>query len=178
MALKIKKLYSLTCLFAIGCILAITTASCSNAIVSDYQAKAITTLTWQVYYSIDPHEDKQGRYEQFSSNSLTNINGQKPAAAFGNSDNEGLWWPAIPSKPSLDEIEARAKLHEKFSRPELSRNVRYRVIFTKDGERLNLKTNYSVYRQVVKASRENKQLRFILGINDGSVEKAEAIDNQ
>lgn len=161
----------------VGCFsIAMTLVGCTSTVVNDYQAKAKTTLTWQVYYSVEPRERKHGRYEEFSSNSLTIVNGKIPEDAFSGPDDEGLWWPAIPLKPSLDEIEARGKVNEKFDRPELLRTVKYRVIFTKDGERLNLPTNYSVYRQVVKASRDNKQLRFTLGINDGSVEKAEAIE--
>ncbi len=176
MTFQIKKIYSLVFLFALSFLTAITVSSCTSTIANDYQAKAKTTLTWQVYYSVDIHESKRGRHEEFTNNSLTTLNGEKPEAAFSGPDDKGLWWPAIPPKPSLDEIEQRAKVNEQFDRPELLRTVKYRVVFTKDGERLNLPTNYSVYRQVVKASRDNKQLRFILGINDGSVEKAEPID--
>jgi len=176
MAFQIKKISSFLLIFSLSLLTAIAIASCSSTIADDYQAKAQTTLTWRVFYSIDPHEAEKGRYQEFESNSLTIINGERPKLAYSGPDDEGLWWPAIPPKPSLDEIEAAAKSYEKFDRPELLRTVKYRVIFTQDGERLNLPTNYSAYRQIVKASRENKRLRFTLGINNGSVEKAAAID--
>ncbi len=173
-----KKFLSFLFLFCLGIFSAIALASCSTRISQDYQATATTTLTWQVYYSIDPHERKDGRYEEFTTNSLTIRNGEKPIAAKSGPDDRGLWWPAIPPKPSLDEIEARAKINEKFDRAELLRTVEYRVTFETDTETRNLPTNYSVYRQVVKAKPENKQLRFILGINNDSVEKAEPIEPQ
>ena len=41
-------------------------ASCGTTNVEQYEATAITTLTWQVNYMNDPSEAKRGRFEEFS----------------------------------------------------------------------------------------------------------------
>ena len=149
-------------------------ASCGTTNVEQYEATAITTLTWQVNYTNDPQEDKRGRFEEFASSSITNRNGQKPEGKVVGPDDKGLWWPLIPSKPSLDEIEERQKRpYEKPGKPELLRTVKYYMTYQKDGQSINLPTNYSVYRQVVKAYPEGRPLQLTLGVNNGSVEKAE-----
>ena len=83
----------------------------------------------------------------------------------------------MPPKPSIDEIESRKKQpSEKIGRLELGQNVEYRVKFDREGERLNLPTNYSVYRQVAKAYPE-RPLSFTMGVNNGSVTKATPVTN-
>ncbi len=157
--------------------LTVVLASCGTTNVEQYQATAITTLTWQVNYTNDPSEDKRGRFEEFASSSVTNRNGQKPEGKVVGPDDKGLWWPLIPSKPTLDEIEDRqTRPYEKPGKPELLRTVKYYITYQKDGQNLNLPTNYSVYRQVVKAYPKGIPLKLTLGINDGSVEKAEPLN--
>jgi hypothetical protein len=46
------------------------------------------------------------------------------------------------------------------------------VQFKDNGQVRNLPTNYSVYRQVVRAYPNQTPLEFILGVNEGSVEQA------
>jgi hypothetical protein len=105
--------------------LTILFTSCGTQTINQYQATAATTLTWRVNYTNDPMKDKRGRWEEFASTSLTNVNGEKPEDAFGQSDDRGLWWPKIPPKPSLDEIEERQKRpYEKPGKPELLRTVK------------------------------------------------------
>ncbi len=137
----------------------------------------MTTLTWQVNYTNAPQEDKRGQVEEFASSSLPNRNGQKPEGRVTGPDERGLWWPQIPSQPTLAEIEERQRRpDEKPGQPELLRTVRYYLGFQKKGEIMNLPTNYSVYRQVVKAYPEGIPLKLIMGFNNGYVEKAEPLN--
>ena len=157
--------------------LTVVLASCGTTNIEQYEAIAITTLTWQVNYTNDPSEAKLGGFEEFASSSVTNRNGQKPEGAVVGPDDKGLWWPTIPAKPTLDEIENRQKRpYEKPSKPEILRTVKYRIIYQKDGQTINLPTNYSVYRQVVKAYPKGIPLKLTMGINNGSVEKAEPLN--
>ncbi len=152
-------------------------ASCTTTTVEQYEATAITTLTWQVNYTNDPQEDKRGRFEEFASSSITNRNGNKPEGRVTGPDDKGLWWPLIPSKPTLDQIEELQKRpYEKPGKPELLRTVRYYIVYDKNGQSMNLPTNYSVYRQVVKAYSKGIPLKLTMGVNNGSVEKAEPIE--
>ena len=149
--------------------------SCGTQTIDNYQATAETTLTWQVNYLNNPADDKRGRFAEFDSVSLTNRNGQKPEGGVYE-DDKGLWWAKNPPKPTLDEIEtARKKPYEKAERPELLRQVKYYITYDKNGQTITLPTNYSVYRQVVKAYPQKIPLRLTMGINNGSVEKAEPI---
>ncbi|MDJ0747288.1 MAG: hypothetical protein QNJ32_28660 [Xenococcaceae cyanobacterium MO_167.B27] len=150
--------------------------SCGTQTINTYQATAETTLTWQVNYTNDPTEGKRGRFEEFAEVSLTNLNGQKPEAGVFQ-DDKGLWWPKNPPKPTLDEIEARQqKSYEQASQPELLRQVKYYITYQQNGQTITLPTNYAVYRQVVKAYPQKIPLRLTMGINNGSVEKAEPIN--
>lgn len=145
---------------------------CGSQQAQQYEATAVATSTWRVRYTNDPMEDKRGRYQEFESVSLTNRNGEKPEGAVYQ-DDKGIWWPKNPPKPSVDEIEAgKKKPYEKIGKPELLRQVKYRVKYQQDGETINLPTNYQVYRQVVKAYPEQKPLTFTMGLNNGSVQKA------
>ena len=149
--------------------------SCGTQTIDSYQATAETTLTWQVKYTNDPTEDKRGRFAEFASVSLVNRNGKKPEAGVYQ-DDQGLWWAKVPPKPSVDEIEARRKrLYEKIGKPELLREVKYHITYQQNGQTITLPTNYSVYRQVVKAYPQKIPLRLTMGINNGSVEKAEPL---
>ena len=151
-------------------------ASCGTTTVQQYEAMAITTLTWQVNYTNDPQEDKRGRFEEFASSSLTNDNGQKPEGKVTGPDDKGLWWPLIPPKPTVDQIEnSQKRPYEKPSKPELLPIVKYYIKYQQDGQTIHLPTNYSVYRQVVKAYPEGIPLKLTMGINNGSVEKAEPL---
>lgn len=167
------------CLATAGVGLAIALNSCgtSQSGAGQYEATAKATYTWRVNYTHDPVEDKRGRFEQFESTSLININGEKPEGAVLQDDNTGIWWPKLPPKPSVDEIESRRKsAAEKIGKLELGQNIEYRVKFNKDGERLNLPTNPSVYRQVAK-NYPDTPLNFTMGINNGSVTKATPVTN-
>lgn len=149
---------------------------CRTVTTDQYEATAQATLTWQVKYSINPTTDNNPRFEEFASNSLVNRNGEKPKDAVIGPDEKGLWWSALPPKPSIDQVEQRKKPQEQASQPELLRTVKYQIIFQQDGQAMTLPTNYAVYRQVARAYPSRKPLQLTLGINDGSVEKAELAD--
>ncbi len=144
--------------------------------VKQYEATAITTLTWQIKFTNEAQKDKRKSLEEFTSSSITNRNGQKPEGQVVGPDERGLWWPQIPSQPTLDEIEERQKRAEgKPGQPELLRTVQYHIMYEEDGQILSLPTNYSVYRQVVKAYPEGIPLKLTLGFNKDFVEKAEPL---
>jgi hypothetical protein len=167
-----RRQFSRICLASASLSLAIIFTGCGSQQAQEYEATARTTLTWRVNYANDPSEDKRGRYEKFESASLTNRNGEKPEGAVFQ-DDQGIWWPKSPPKPSVDQVEAGKKQpYEKIGKPELLREVEYRVKYKQEGESINLPTNYSVYRQVVKASPNQTPLTFTMGLNNGSVEKA------
>lgn len=169
---KLRKTY----LLSVGLGLAVVLNGCDSQQAQLYEATAETTLTWRANYSHDPLEDKRGRYETFESVSLVNRNGEKPEDAVFQ-DDKGIWWPKNPPKPTVDDLEAaKKKPYEKIGKPQLLREVEYRVEYDQDGERVNLPTNYSVYRQVVKAYPDTP-LSFTMGLNNGSVEKATPITN-
>jgi hypothetical protein len=143
---------------------------------NQYEATALTTLTWQVKYSIDSADDKHPRFEEFASNSLLNRNGEQPKDAVIGPDDQGLWWSALPPRPSIDEVEQRLKPQEKANKPEVLRTVKYQITYQQDGQSVTLPTNYDVYRQVARGYRSRKPLQLTLGINNASVTKAEPIN--
>ena len=153
--------------------MAVAITSCNTVTTNQYEATAQTTLTWQVKYSINPTNDKLPRFEEFASTSLLSRNGEQPKDAVIGPDEKGLWWPALPPRPSIDEVEQRQQPQEKASKPELLRTANYQITYKQDGQTVTLPTNYDVYRQVARAYRSRKPLQLTLGIGDRSVEKAE-----
>jgi hypothetical protein len=147
--------------------------SCSTVNTDLYQATARTTYTWQVKYSTNRANDTLPRFETFASTSLLNRNGQKPEAAVTGPDDQGLWWPALPPRPTVDQVEQRQRPQEFASTPELLKSVEYQITYEVENERRTLPTNYQVYRQVVKAYPQKTPLQLTLGVDNNSVEKAE-----
>lgn len=159
-----------------GFCIAITLSSCNTVTTNQYEATVQTTLTWQIQYHIDPTNDKVPRFEEFASKSLLTRNGEQPKQAIG-PDEKGLWWPILPPRPTIDEVEQRQKPQEQASAPELLRTAKYQITFVQEQKTVTLPTNYDVYRQVVRTYRTQKPLQLTLGIGDRSVEKAETSDN-
>ncbi|MEM8673685.1 MAG: hypothetical protein AAGF83_07410 [Cyanobacteria bacterium P01_G01_bin.67] len=171
---KFNRIFQATAVLSMA--IALNSCGTSQSGAGQYEASATATYTWRVNYQHDPLEDKRGRYEKFDSTSIVNINGEKPEGAVSQ-DDKGIWWPKLPPKPSIDEVEAgKKKPYEKIGKPELLRQVEYRVKFNKDGERLNLPTNHAVYRQVVK-NYPDTPINFTMGVNNGSVTKATPVTN-
>lgn len=153
----------------------IALTSCSNVAVDQYEATAKTIYTWQVKYSLNPTSDKLPRFETFGSTSLVNRNGIKPAEAVTGPDDRGLWWSALPPRPTVDQLEQRKRPQEQATTPELLKSVEYQISYREGDQQRVLPTNYQVYRQVVKAYPARTPLRLTLGVNDNSVEKAEPV---
>lgn len=152
--------------------MAVALTSCDVVSTNQYEATALTTLTWQVKYSTDSVNDKNPRFEEFASNSLLNRNGEKPKDAIIE-DDKGLWWPILPPRPTIDEVEQRQQPQEEPSQPELLRTAKYKITYQQNGKKVTLPTNYDVYRQVARAYPSRKPLQLTLGINNASVTKAE-----
>lgn len=147
-------------------------ASCSTVTTTQYEATARTTYTWQIEYFVNQSNDNLTRYETFATSSLLNRNGIKPENAVTGPDDKGLWWAALPPRPTVDEIEQRQK-SQKPGTPQLIKSVDYRLTYTTGNQQQTLPTNYQVYRQVVKAYPQKAPLQLTLGVNNDTVEKAQ-----
>ena len=104
---------------------ALTLTSCSTATTEQYEATALTSYTWQVKYANDLTNQPQPRIETFAITSMLNGNGLKPPGAVVEPDDRGLWWPTLPPRPSVDEVEQRKKSQEEAGKPELVKDVKY-----------------------------------------------------
>lgn len=174
MTINLKNIWQEIYLGCLAFALVLIFAGCGVQTVSQYEATANTIQTWRVNYTNDPQENKRGRFEEFQSVSLLNRNGNKPKGRVVGPDDQGLYWATLPTRPTVDEIEARQKKpYEKPSKPELLRQVKYYITYQESGQTITLPTNYSVYRQVVKAYPNQTPLQLTMGLNNGSVEKAE-----
>lgn len=156
-----------------GFCIALALTSCNTVTTNQYEATVQTTLTWQVQYHIDPTNDKVPRFEEFASKSLLTRNGEQPKERVIGPDEKGLWWPILPPRPTIDEVEQRQKPQEQASAPELLRTAKYQITFLQEQRSVTLPTNYDVYRQVARTYRDQKPLQLTLGIGDRSVTKAE-----
>ncbi|WGV24494.1 hypothetical protein [Halotia branconii] len=154
---------------------ALTLTSCSTATTEQYEATALTSYTWQVKYANNLTSDPQPRIETFAKTSVLNQNGIKPPGKVIGPDDQGLWWPTLPPRPSIDEVEQRKKPQEEAGKPELLKDVKYQISYGVGNAKKTLPTNYDVYRQVVKAYPTQQALQLTLGVNDNSVEKAEPV---
>ena len=87
-------------------------------VTDNYEATAMTTYTWQAEYrpqGVTQDRPRESRIETFGSSYRVNINGQPVAEDFGSADEQGLWWPDLPPRPTVDDLEARLKRREAFS---------------------------------------------------------------
>ncbi|MBN3958658.1 hypothetical protein [Nostoc sp. NMS8] len=154
---------------------ALTLNSCSTTTAEQYEATALTSYTWLVLYANNLTSQPQPRTETFANTSMLNRNGLKPAGAVVGPDDRGLWWPTLPARRSVDEVEQRKRPQEEIGKPELVKNVKYKLTYGVSNLQKTLPTNYDVYWQVVKAYHQRTPLKLTLGVNDNSVEKAEPV---
>lgn len=154
-----------------GIALGLILQGCDTVETQTYNATAQVTYTWQVEY-IPITDNRRSRLEQFASTSLMNVNGDRPAEAVTGPDDEGLWWPQLPPRPTVDELEARQQQGEEVGTPELLKSVDYAVTYAQDGQTRTLPTNASVYRQVVRSRPQQEPLEFILSLDGNSVVQA------
>lgn len=145
---------------------------CSNVTTNEYEATALTTYTWQVKYANNLTTEPSPRLEEFGTTSLLNRNGLKPSGAVTGPDDKGLWWAALPPRPTVDDIERRLD-GKQASQPQLLKSVKYEFKYNDGAQQRTLPTNYDVYREVVKAYPSRTPLQLTLGVGDNSVEKAE-----
>lgn len=156
---------------------ALTLTSCSTVTIDQYQTTALTSYTWQIKYANDLTNEPSPQFETFATTSLLNRNGLKPEGAVTGPDDRGLWWPALPARPTIDEVEQRKKPQQEASKPELLKAVEYKLTYGAGSQQKTLPTNYDVYREVVKAYPSHTPLQLTLGVDDNSVEKAERVGN-
>ena len=145
-------------------------------VVDNYEATATTIYTWQAEYrpsGVTQDRPREGRIETFESSYRVNVNGQPATQSAGSSaDEKGLWWPALPPKPTVNDLEARQQSREIFSEPQIQKSVEYALAFDQNGETIALKTEYPVYREAVKANEAGRPLKLTLGRQDAYVWKA------
>lgn len=155
--------------------LASLVTACTTATTDEYEATALVTYTWQADYTSTGarQDDRPPRIEDFASTSVLNVNGQRPDDAVTGPDDRGLWMPALPPRPTVDELEERQRPGETVSSPRLLKDVKYSLTFDKEGQTVTLPTDYSVYRQVARNYPDQPPLDLTLGVNESSVEKAE-----
>ncbi len=166
----LKAIISMSSLLTVNTLLLFTLAGCNNIVTDRYEATALVTYTWQVAYS--DKREKFPRKETFGTNSLLNQNGQKPDGAVTGPDDQGLWWPALPPRPTVDDIEAKQQPNETPGAPELLKQVEYNLTYQLGTETVKLPTNHQVYREVAKAYPSRLPLKFTLGVGDASVDRA------
>ena len=167
-----QKLFGVTA----GLGLAIALASCSETVTNDFEAMAITTYTWRAEYSpatVNQDRPRDRRIEEFETNSLINMNGEPTVDPTGERDSDGIWWPALPPKPTVDELEARLQDGEKYAEPLIDKSIDFSITFDQQGQTVTLPTNAAVYRRAVQATEQDRPLQLQLGPQDGSVQKAE-----
>jgi hypothetical protein len=153
--------------------LTLALTACDQVTTNQYEATATVTYTWQVEYTRNPDNTNTIRRERFASTSLVNRNGERPGEAVTGPDDKGLWYPAIPERPTVDELEQRQKPQETIGTPELLKGADYSITYQADGQTLTAPTNYDVYRTVVKALPEGQSLQLTLGADDRFVQKAD-----
>ena len=90
-------------------------------------AIARASYRWRVDYSPSRSTSSriQERSEFFEGSELINRNREQPEGAVSGPDGDGIWWPALPPRPSLEAIDNAAERLEDSSDPTLVRKVDY-----------------------------------------------------
>lgn len=148
----------------------------TTLVTNAYEATATTIYTWLVEYTpqgVTQDRPNDRRIETFDSSYRVNINGEPAVQDFGNPDSQGLWWPALPPKPTVDELEARQKRREVFAEPQISKSVQYALTFEENGEMITVATNYSVYREAVRGLQAQRPIQLAFGRQEAYIRQAE-----
>lgn len=119
-------------------------------------AIAVATQTWEVNYYIDKTSGglNTQRSQSFQSNTLTNLNGGRPLDAVSGDDN-GIWWAALPPRPTADEVDRYRRVQEQNDPPQLQRSIDYQLRC----ESGTLKTDAVTYREVARTIRKGQAVR-------------------
>jgi len=126
------------------------------------QAIAEATYTWRVnYWTSRTGGPNAQRWEEFDSTSLTTFNAKKPEGAVTGPDDNEVWYPALPKRPTPDEMDERREPGESQDPPEMLTTVNYSLDCA-DGK---LKADKNIYRQVAKAVKasESANVNYTLG---------------
>lgn len=151
-----------TILLSLSSVLA-TLVGCTpqNEVVSKTDcsaAIATATYSWDVAYFPERfrQEVNKHRIETFASATVENRNGQQPEGNVIGPDDDGVWWPTLPPRPSADEVDERRDDNFRYNDPpQLQRNVKY-VLECEDSKFLADKT---IYRRVGKAIASGQTVR-------------------
>ena len=81
--------------------------------------------------------------------------------------------PAVPPRPTADELEERLQARERFEPPQLIQSAKYEITYQSNGESVTLPTKHALYRKVVKAYADRPSLKLTLGPNNSSIQKIE-----
>lgn len=151
-------------------------ATGSTITTGTYEAMATVTYTWQVEYARSFDQQRTIRRETFASTSLVNRNGVQPQGAVTGPDDDGLWWPALPPRPTADDLEARKQeTLERRTDPLIQQDVDYAITFDYDGQRRTLPTSRSVYREASRAYADQQALELTFGPGEQSIGAARRI---
>lgn len=152
--------FELVILSATIAFLTLTSCTRENGIVPQTRcnaAVAIATQTWEVDYYISKTSGglNSRRTQSFQSNTLTNLNGEKPATAVSAPDDQGVWWAALPPRPTADEVDQHRDIQEQNDSPLLQRSVNYQLRC----DETTLLTDALTYREVSRAVRAGQWVR-------------------
>ncbi len=145
---------------AIGAVfLALNSCTEQNRLIPQtrcFTAVAIATQTWEVNYYTSKTSGglNTQRSQPFQSNTITNLNGEKPTDAVSVDDN-GIGWAALPPRPTADEVDQRREIQEQNDSPQLQRSVEYQLRC----ESGTLKTDAPTYREASRAIRSGQSVR-------------------
>lgn len=125
---------------------------------------ALATYGWEVAYFPERFRNEVNRHriESFASAELLNRNGEQPEGEVIGPDDEGVWWPLLPPRPTADEVDGRRDDDFRYNdTPQLQRTVRY-MLDCEDGK---FAITDDMYRDVGRALRDGKaiQARYSMG---------------
>jgi hypothetical protein len=141
-----------------------------------YEATATATQTWRAEYARSFDRRQTIHMEVFDTNSLVNRNGVRPEGAATGPDDEGVFWPPLPPRPTADELESRKREPiEQRTDPTIFREVDYAITFDYNGQRRTLPTTSSVYREASKAFADQQALEVTFGPGEQSIGAARRI---
>ncbi len=141
-----------------------------------YEATATVTQTWQVKYATSFDRRQTIHQETFASNSLVNRNGLRPEGAVTGPDDEGLYWPPLPPRPTATELDGRKREPiEQRTDPALIREAKYAITFDYNGQRSTLPTTRTVYLEASQAFADQQALELTYGPGEQSIGAARRI---
>ena len=141
-----------------------------------YEATATVTQTWRAEYARSFDRRQTIHMQTFESNSLVNRNGVRPEGAATGPDDNGLYWPPLPPRPTADELDDRKReTIEQRTDPAILREVDYAITFDYNGQRRTLPTSRSVYREASRAFADQQALEVTFGPGEQSIGKARRI---